>query len=524
MSKEMSEKSRLIKAAGVVGSATLLSRILGFVRDAVIAWFLGAGFSSDAFIAAFRIPNLLRRLFAEGSLSSAFIPVFTEYVVHNDQDEAFSMARSAFRLLSIILFIVTVGGILLSPWIVRLIVPGFDAAKISLTVTLTRWMFPYLFCIGLVALCMGILNVLGHFAAPAIAPVILNLSIIGSVLFIAPTMSTPVIGLAFGVLIGGVLQLALQLPILVRKGFRFWETAKLMHPGLKKVGILILPIILGGAVYQINIVVGTLLGSLLSEGSVTYLYFADRLVQFPLGIFAIAASTAVLPSLSRHAAAREFDELRNTFTHALKLVFFISIPAMVGLIVLREPIVALLFQRGEFDAAATQLTIQAVLYYSLGLWAFSAVRIVAATFFALQDTRTPVRIAVISIIANILLGIILMKPMAHGGLALATSLASMLNLGLLMHAIGARLGSLGWKNIAQAAGKAFFSSLVMGIVVWATARTLIPLESRTLTGLLTGVVASIGIGLCIYGITSFVLKSQELNIVLTEARRGIRSK
>jgi len=520
----MSEKSRLIKAAGVVGSATLVSRILGFVRDAVIAWFLGAGFSSDAFIAAFRIPNLLRRLLAEGSLSSAFIPVFTEYIVHDDQDGAFSMARSAFRLLSVGLFFVTIGGILLSPWIARLIVPGFEAEKISLTVTLMRWMFPYLFCIGLVALCMGILNVLGHFAAPAIAPVILNLSVIGSVFFIAPAMTTPVIGLALGVLIGGVLQLALQLPILVRKGIRFWDTARLMHPGLKKVGVLIFPIILGSAVYQINIVVDTLLGSLLSEGSVTYLYFADRLVQFPLGIFAIAASTAVLPALSRQAATRELYDLKNTLVHALKLVLFISIPAMVGLIVLRGPIVALLFQRGEFDAAATRLTIQAVLYYSLGLWAFSAVRIVAAAFFALQDARTPVRIAIISIAANIFLGIILMKPLAHGGLALATSLASILNLGLLMYALRARLGSLGWKDIARSAGKAFFCSLVMGIVVWASARTLIPPGSGTFSGLLIGVVASIGIGLCIYGVTSFVLKSQELSTVLRETGKGIRNK
>jgi putative peptidoglycan lipid II flippase len=519
----MSEKSRLIKAAGIVGSATLISRILGFVRDAVIAWFLGAGFSSDAFIAAFRIPNLLRRLFAEGSLSAAFVPVFAEYVVHQNQDEAFSMARSAFRLLGLVLFLVTIGGILLSPWIVRLIAPGFDAEKISLTVTLTRWMFPYFFCIGLVALCMGILNVLGHFAAPALAPVILNLSIIGSVLFVAPTMTTPVVGLAFGVLIGGILQLALQLPILVHNGFRFWETAKLMHPALKKVGTLMLPIILGGAVYQINIVVGTLLASLLNEGSVTYLYFADRLVQFPLGIFAIAASTAILPTLSRQAAAQDFGELKNTFAHALRLVFFISIPAMVGLIVLREPIVALLFQRGEFDAAATQLTIQAVLYYSLGLWAFSAVRIVAATFFALQDARTPVCTAIISIIANIFLGIILMKPLAHGGLALATSLASMLNLFLLMRALSARLGSLDWKNIGQSAGKAFISSVVMGMVVRASAGTLIPIESRTFSGLLMGVAACIGIGLCIYGVTSFVLKSPELSRLLTETARGIRN-
>ena len=520
----MSENSRVVKAAGVVGAATLLSRILGFVRDAVIAWFFGAGFSSDAFIAAFRIPNLFRRLFAEGSLSAAFIPVFTEYVVNNDQDEAFSLARSAFRLLSIILIIATIGGILLSPWIVRLIAPGFDAQKISLTVTLTRLMFPYFFCIGLMALCMGILNVLGHFAAPAFAPVILNLTIIGSVLFISSTMKTPVIGLALGVLIGGVLQLALQLPILVRKGFRFWEKTRLMHPELKKVGISIIPMTVGGAVYQINIIVGTLLGTLLVEGSVTYLYFADRLVQFPLGIFAIAAATAVLPSLCRQAAIREFDELRKTFAQALKLVFFISIPAMVGLIVLKEPIVVLLFQRGEFDAAATQLTAQAVLYYGLGLWAFSAVRIVAATFFAMQDTRTPVIMAVISIIANIILGLILMKPLAHGGLALATSLASMLNLGLLVHALRSKLGSLGWISIAQSACKTVLSSVGMGLAVWGTAGTVVPTANRTTAGLLGGLTASIVIGLCIYGVLSYLVKSQELKSILTEARRGIGQK
>ncbi len=520
----MYENSRVVKAAGVVGAATLLSRILGFVRDAVIAWFFGAGFSSDAFIAAFRIPNLFRRLFAEGSLSAAFIPVFTEYVVNNDQDEAFSLARSAFRLLSIILIIATIGGILLSPWIVRLIAPGFDAQKISLTVTLTRLMFPYFFCIGLMALCMGILNVLGHFAAPAFAPVILNLTIMGSVLFISPTMKTPVIGLALGVLIGGVLQLALQLPILVRKGFRFWQKTALMHPALKKAGISIIPMTVGGAVYQINIIVGTLLGTLLVEGSVTYLYFADRLVQFPLGIFAIAAATAVLPSLCRQAAIREFDELRKTFAQALKLVFFISMPAMVGLIVLKEPIVVLLFQRGEFDAAATQLTAQAVLYYGLGLWAFSAVRIVAATFFAMQDTRTPVIMAAISIIANIILGLILMKPLAHGGLALATSLASMLNLGLLVHALRSKLGSLGWLGIAQSACKTVLSSVGMGLAVWGTARTVVPAANRTTAGLLGGLTASIVIGLCIYGVLSYLVKSQELKSILTEARRGIGQK
>jgi len=422
------------------------------------------------------------------------------------------------------LIIVTIGGILLSPWIVRFIAPGFAADKLSLTITLTRIMFPYILFIGLVALCMGILNVLGHFAAPAFAPVLLNLSIIGSVLFLSPFMTTPVIGLAVGVLIGGVLQLALQLPVMVYRGFNFWGKVKMIHPGLKRVGALIPPVVLGGAVYQINIVIGTLLGSLLAEGSVTYLYFADRLVQFPLGVFAIAAATAVLPSLSRQAAAKEFDALRDTFGHALKLVFFITIPAMVGLIILREPIVALLFQRGEFDAEATRLTAQALLYYSIGLWAFSAVKIVATSFFAMQDTRTPVKMAGISIIANIILGVVLMKPLAHGGLALATSLASILNLGLLVRALRAKLGSLGWKSLAQSVCRTLFCSVGMGLAVWAVALVIVPGENRTLSGLFWGVAGSITTGLCIYAAISYAVKSPELNRVLTEAGKGIGKK
>ena len=520
----MTENSRLVKAAGVVGAATLTSRILGFIRDAVIAWFLGAGFSSDAFIAAFRIPNLLRRLFAEGSLSSAFIPVFTEYIVKQGQVEAFHLARSAFRLLGVVLIFAALSGILLSPWIVRLIAPGFSADKISLTITLTQFMFPYIFFIGLVSLCMGILNVLDHFAAPAFAPVLLNLAIIGSVVYICPSLSPPVIGLAVGVLIGGFLQLMLQLPVLIKKGFYFWQAAKMIHPGLKRVGTLIPPVILGGAVYQINILVGTLLGSLLDEGSVTYLYFADRLVQFPLGIFAIAMATAVLPSLSRQAANGDLEKLKDTFDQTLRLVIFITIPAAVGLIVLREPIVALLFQRGEFDARATRLTAEALLYYSMGLWAFSAVRIVAATFFALQDTRTPVKMAGISIFANVILGVVLMKPLSHGGLALATALASVLNLGLLLGALKTRLGSLGWKSIGSSLARSGLCSTVMGFAVYLALVFLVPEADNTLPGLVGGVAGSIIIGIFIYGAASYVIKSPELSRVLMEARKGIGKK
>ena len=522
----MSENSHVTKTAGVVGAATFLSRIFGFIRDIVIAWFFGAGFSSDAFFVAFRIPNLLRRLFAEGSLSIAFIPVFTEYLTNKGKDEAFKLARSAIRVLSVLLVITTIAGMLLSPLIIRIIAPGFidSPEKFSLTVTLTRIMFPYIFFISLVALCMGILNVLGHFAAPALAPVFLNLAIICSAFFISPHMADPVTGLAIGVLAGGVLQLVLQVPFLIKKGFYFWQKTTIYHPGLKRIGILMLPTIFGAAVYQINILIGTLLASMLPEGSISYLYYADRLVQFPLGIFAIAIATAVLPSLSREAAAGNFEAVRDTFSHAMKLVFFITIPSMAGLIVLREPIVALLFKRGAFDAQTTQLTAYALLCYSVGLWAFSGVRIVVSTFYALQDTRTPVRMAAISIFANIVFGIILMGPLGHGGLALSTSLASMLNLYLLVRALKIKFGSLGLRSITKSVCKTVICSTIMGVIVWIVASFIIPSENGSLLGLLSGLTGSILTGLLLYGSFSFLIKSQEMEEILIIARKGMGRK
>ncbi len=524
--QHISKNTNVTKAAGVVGTATFLSRILGYIRDMVFAWFFGAGFYSDAFIAAFRIPNMLRSLFGEGSLSIAFIPVFTEHLTNKGKDEAFEMARSAIRLLAILLTIIAILGVLLSPLIVRVIAYGFadSPEKFSLTVTLTRIMFPYIILICLVALCMGILNVLGHFAAPALAPGLLNIAMIGSLFFvslISPSDTDIVMGLAVGVLIGGLLQIALQAPFLINKGFYFWQKAKIYHPALKKVGLLMLPAVFGSAVYQINTLIITLLASLLPEGSVTYLYYADRLVQFPLGIFGVATATAVMPSLSRHVAENDLEALRETFAHAMKLVLFITIPSMIGLIVLREPIIALLFNRGAFSAQDTHLTANALLYYGVGLWAFSAVRIVVATFYALQDTRTPVQMAVISIIANILLGILLMVPMGHGGLALALSLASMLNLGLLTRALRVRLGSLGWKSIAGSAGRTMTCSVAMGIAVWAVA-LFIPSEHGNLSGLFFGLMGSILIGAVIFGIFSFLTKSPELDEVLVIVRRGLK--
>ncbi len=510
-----SDNTQVTQAAGVVASATLASRLLGYVRDMVIASLFGAGMVSDAFIAAFRIPNMLRRLLGEGSLSIAFVPVYTDCLNRRGRAEADQLAVSALRSLFIVLGLASAIGIMLAPALVHLLAFGFtdDPEKYALCVKLTRIMFPYALFVGMVALCMGVLNVLGHFAAPALAPCLLNLAMIGMVVLFSwysPSPATRAVGLSIGVLLGGVLQLGLQVPVLMRKGLRLWRAAPLWHPAMKEVLLMMGPAMFGAAVYQINSLIVCLLGSLLNQGSISYLYYADRLVQFPLGVFAIAMATAVLPTLSRQAVTGQQQALRDTFSHALRLVFFITLPAMVGLIVLREPIVVLLFQRGAFDAQTTRLTASALLYYGIGLWAFSAVRILTYTFYALKDTRTPVKVAFASIAGNVVLGVALMQPMQHNGLALALSLASMLHLALLVAALRKKMGALGWRVLALSAARSGLCALIMGGVVWTMARQLLPTGKVNIPGLLGGLLLCITAGMAVYGTLAYLFKAPEL--------------
>jgi putative peptidoglycan lipid II flippase len=326
--------------------------------------------------------------------------------------------------------------------------------------------------------------------------------------------------LAVGVLAGGILQLSLQVPFLIQKGFSFFKKTVLIHPGLTKIGRLILPAILGAGVYQVNILVGTLLGSLLPEGSISYLYYADRLVQFPLGIFALSIATAALPSLSRQAADKDINGLKGTFAYTLKLIFYIMLPAMAGLIVLRDPIISILFQRGAFDYEAVRMTSDALLYYCLGIWATASVSVVVRVFYSLNDSKTPVYISIISIFINIILSIILMKPMAHCGLALSTSLASILNLSLLVLMLRIKLGPLGWRNIILSAGKSTFAALIMGIAVRYTAGYVIPVEYNSQAELAFGLTVSVIVGMISYTALSIIVKSSEFRYVLAMIRKG----
>lgn len=464
----MSEKGKIARAAGIVGISTLLSRILGLVRDLVTAYFFGAGLAADAFFVAFRLPNLLRRLLAEGALTVSFIPVFTEYLETKSRKQAFLMARSFLSVFIIVLAGVTILGEIFAPQVVRVFAPGFyaDPEKFELTVFLTRIVFPYIFLVGLVTYATGVLNSLGRFAAPALAPVMLNLGMILCVFFLAGRTNPPILALAIGVILGGALQVLLQIPYLAREGGLLGLAFNFKHPAISRIGLLMAPAAVGAAVYQVSVFISTILASLLPQGSVSYLYYADRVVQFPLGIFAIAIGTAVLPSMSRQAVARDMDGLAQTLTYSLRLVFFITIPALIGLMVLAEPIVKLLFQHGRFTAGDAQAAAQALVAYCCGLWALSGVQIMVRVFYALQDTRTPVKAAVVSLTFNIVLAVILMWPYKHVGLALASAAGSILNFFLLVIILRRRLSGLSLKSIALGLLKNMVWAGVMGAVVF----------------------------------------------------------
>ncbi len=475
-SSEQHENQSVVEAAGLIGTATFSSRILGFVRDIVLARLFGATPAADAFFVAYRIPNLLRELFAEGSMSAAFIPVFTEYRTRRTHRDAWEFASAAFTTLLTAVTLVTVLGVLAAPAIVWLLAPGFhdDPERLQTTTVLTRVMFPYLVFISLAALAMGVLNSLRAFAAPAFSPVFFNLFVIGCALFVAPRLPEPIVGVAIGVVAGGAAQFAMQLPGLAFRKMLFGLRFEPRHPGVRRVGTLMVPYLLGLSVTQVNITISTVLASFF-DGGPTYLFYGMRLIHFPLGIFGVALATAILPTLATQASQGALDDLRNTLAFGIRMILFVIVPAMIGLILLRVPIVHLFFEHGSFTAADTEGTAAAVLCYALGLWAFAGVRIIVAAFHSLQDTRTPAVAAVIAVLSNIVLSLALMGPLAHAGLALATALAAMVNGGILVTVLHRRLGGIDWPSNARSAARTCLACLpivlacvwISGLAVWA---------------------------------------------------------
>ncbi len=431
---------KLLKSTATVGGMTMISRVLGLMRDMVIARAFGAGMGADAFFVAFKIPNFLRRLFAEGAFSQAFVPVLSEYKARRSHEEVRRLVDNVVGVLGGVLFLVTLIGVLVAPVLVTIFAPGFlsEATKFDLAAGMIRLTFPYLLFISLTALAGGILNSFGRFGVPAFTPVFLNLSLIAAVLWLAPHMAEPVTALAWGVLLAGIIQLAFQLPYL--HGLRLLPRPRfsLRDAGVRQVARLMLPGIFGSSVAQINLLFDTLIASFLVTGSISWLYYSDRLMEFPLGVFGIALATVILPRLSLQHAKASMTDFSRTLDWALRWVVLIGTPAACGLIVLAAPLLMTLFQYGAFDLQDVQLARLSLMAYALGLPGFILVKVLAPAFYARQDTRTPVRIGVIAMLANMAMNVAFVVPMViwklpgpHAGLALATSLAAFLNAGLL---------------------------------------------------------------------------------------------
>ena len=471
----MSEK--LFKSTAIVSIMTFLSRILGFVRDIVIARLFGAGLGADVFFVAFKIPNFLRRLFAEGAFSQAFIPVLAEYRHRGDRDLKELIANTSGTLAGM-LFVITAIGVLAAPILIMVFAPGFidNPEKITLAGDLLKITFPYLFFISLTALAGSILNSFGKFAVPALTPVFLNLSLIGCALWLSPQLEQPVTALAWGVFIGGLVQLVFQIPFLINIKQLPTPRWGWKDSGVQKILKLMIPAMFGVSVAQINLLLDTILASFLVTGSISWLYYSDRLVEFPLGVFGIALSTVILPSLSKKHAAASKAEFSQTIDWALRWVFLIGTPAAIGLICLAEPLLLTLFQYGEFTALDAHQASLSLMAYGLGLLPFIFIKVLAPGYYARQDTKTPVKIGIIAMVTNMVLNIILMMQFAHVGLALATSLSAMLNAGLLF--IGLR--KLGVYSPVAGWGKFIVKLIIANTSLLILLMLLTPIENEWL--------------------------------------------
>ncbi len=460
-----SGKRHLVRAAAVVAVMTLVGRILGLFRDIVSAKHFGTSWQYDAFLYAFMLPNLFRRVVGEGGLTSAFIPVYNEIRERQDPSEAFRFANITVSFLSVALFAFIVAVECLLHVLIKI---GFQSQTVMLTLELSRILFPYLWFVSLYALGMGILNSHRHFLAPAMGPAILDLVWIVGVLWV-PTWAghdyfERIRWLSCFILLGGFLHVAVELPPLRRIGFKFrwiWDTG---YAGLKRTGTLLLPVVLSFAVVQINIAVGMTLGMAIGPGANSSLWYGNRLMQFPLGIFAMAMGTALLPMLAQQIARGEKEASRKTLSFALRSIFFIIIPSSVGLIVLREPIIRMLFERGQFDAVSTARSSAVLLGYTVGLFAFAGQKIMNSGFYAAHDSRTPMRTSVLSLLLNIVLSLILMVPFKEAGLALATSISGILQFGQLIYYYPKKVGEFPTREIGASFLRILIASLVMGAI------------------------------------------------------------
>jgi putative peptidoglycan lipid II flippase len=504
------ENKTLAKNAGKTAFGTALSRILGYIRDMLVANVFGAGIFADAFYAAFRIPNLFRRLLGEGAFSAAFVPVFSEYLHTKEKTETQKFLNAVFTALLFILVVISVLGMFFAPLLVKIIALGFtnDPEKMQLTIELTRLMFPFILFICLAAFLLAALNTLHSFFIPAFAPSVLSFSEIFYMLAFAPALvpGNQIKGLAASVIIGSVLHFFIQYPKLKSLGWNLKLHINFKHPGIKKIALLMIPSVIGLSVDQINAFVDNICASFLASGSITALYYSNRLMQLPLAIFGLAFATVSLPVMSKAYAQKDMTTLKNSLGYSVRFTIFILLPAATGLIVIGLPVVKLLFEHGRFNSLASLMTNNALFYYSLGLPAYALARIFTNAFYAFQDTKTPVKIAMVAMILHIILCILLMRTMGIGGLALATAAASYFNFILLTVYLKKRIGKLGLKQILFSSLKALLASVITGITAWNVC--------RISENLFISVPVSIFSGLIVFAAVSYALKSEELNLFL----------
>ena len=464
----MSSQKKIAVATMVMAFATSLSRVAGLVRDVIVARLFGAGFVTDAFFMAFTIPNLLRRFFGEGSLTAAFVPIFSEVFHQRGEAEAQRLANRCISLLLLVMLIVVSLGMLCSPWIVQGIGYGFGAVegKLELTNQLNRLMFPYIGFVSLLALVTGILNVRGHFFLPSLSPLFLNLTMILSALLLGQLFDQPIFALAVGVLAGGLVQLLVQFPALLKYRIRFRLDFNFRGDSqLRRIMTLMLPGIVGVAIYQINIIVTRLLASFLPEGSVSYLYYGQRLFEFPQGIFIVSLAQAALPMMSQQAAEKDHRGLRQSLVFALTLISIFTLPAILGLILCATPIYSLFFHGGEFDQQALKNTALALICYAPGLLFVGYSRIASQTFYALKDTRTPVIVSFWTLLVNFFAALLLMRFYQHLGLASALTISSFFNAAALLWLLRRKVGPLFQKALWMPLLKSLPGCLLMVFVV-----------------------------------------------------------
>ena len=523
------EPPPLVKSAGLISLATIISRVLGLVRETLLAA-LFTRFQTDAFYAAFRIPNLLRDLFAEGAMSAAFVPTFTRILQRQGPQAAWRLASLVINVLVIVLGVIVLLGIFNAPWIVDMVAGGFrdEPGKSELTVLLTRIMLPFLLLVALAAVAMGMLNCHGKFFIPALAPAVFNLGSILAALslyWLLPAYGIdPVVGMAIGVIIGGALQAVVQLPSLLKLGFRYGPGVSFHHPGLKKILLLLGPGTLGLAATQVNLLVNTLLASHQQQGAITWLTMAFRVMYLPIGIFGVAIASAALPTLSAHATHQRRGQLRDTLSSSLRLSLFFNVPASLGLICLSHPVVSLIYERGEFTAADTLETGWVLIYYAPGLAAYSAIKLMAPAFYALDKPRIPVLISAATLALSITANVLLIDSMGYRVLALVTSLAALLNAFLLYYWLQKTAGPLQTAEMVATFLKVLGASLVMAISTFHLhqwmAEVFLPVA---VAGKALILALSVAAGVLIYALGCRLIGVPELDQALDSIRRRLRS-